>query len=185
MKAVNNLVDNLLKVIDFTENFCNSGADDSVFPHVLSKSNLDKHKGRNNQPTTKDSFSSPTKKRRVNKKKKHIPSKGKKPTKVFPSQFIVSSPSDLIGKIIYHFTDKDDEGECTWVKAIALNICGGNSANPKFKIQPSGNGGEDYVTNLYQDFKNGEVQLCDVTINDFIDATIDHLFNDSESGENT
>ena len=27
--------------------------------------------------------------------------------------------------------------------------------------------------------------MCDVTINDFIDATIDHLFNDSESGENT
>ena len=53
MKAVNNLVDNLLKVIDFTENVCNSGADDSVFPHVLSKSNLGKHKGRTNQPTPK------------------------------------------------------------------------------------------------------------------------------------
>ena len=56
-----------------------------------------------------------------NKKKKHIPSKGK-PTKVFPSQFVVSSPSDLIEKIICHFTDKDDEDECTWVKVIALNI---------------------------------------------------------------
>ena len=53
-----------------------------------------------------------------NKKKKHIPSKGK-PTKVFPSQFVVSSPSDLIEKIICHFTDED---ECTWVKVIALNI---------------------------------------------------------------
>ena len=37
MKAVNNLVDNLLKDIDFTENFCNSGAYDSVFSHVLSQ----------------------------------------------------------------------------------------------------------------------------------------------------
>ena len=73
MKAVNNLVDNLLKVIDFTENFCNSGADDSVFPHVLSKSNLDKHKGiisgKNNQPTTKDAMSPPSKKWRLIRKK--------------------------------------------------------------------------------------------------------------------
>ena len=83
MKAVNNLVDNLLKVIDFTENFCNSDADDSVFPHVLSKSNLDKHKGRNNQPTTKDSFSSPTKKRRVNKKKNIFLAKEKNQLKFF------------------------------------------------------------------------------------------------------
>ena len=84
-----------------------------------------------------------------------------------------------------HFTDKDDEGERTWVKAIAFNTCGGNSTNPKFKIQPLGNGGEDSVANLYQAFKNGNVQFCDVTVNDFIDATIAHLFNDSESGENT
>ena len=55
-----------------------------------------------------------------------------KTTKVFPSHLIVSSPSDLIGKIC-HFIDKDDKGECTWVKAITLNICGENSANPKFK----------------------------------------------------
>ena len=71
------------------------------------------------------------------------------------------------------------------MKAIAFNTCGGNSTNPKFKIQPLGNGGEDSVANLYQAFKNGNVQFCDVTVNDFIDATIAHLFNDSESGENT
>ena len=35
-----------------------------------------------------------------------------KTTKVFPSHLVVSSPSDLIGKIICHFTDKDDKGEC-------------------------------------------------------------------------
>ena len=28
-------------------------------------------------------------------RKKNIPSKGKKPTKVFPSQFVVSSPSEV------------------------------------------------------------------------------------------
>ena len=60
MKAVNNLVHNLIKVIEFTENFCNSGADGSVFPLVFSKLSLDKHKdiilGKSNQPTTKDFF---------------------------------------------------------------------------------------------------------------------------------
>lgn len=89
MKAVNDLLDNLIKVMDFTEKVCNSSVDDSVFPHVLSKSNLDKQKdiilGKNNPPPTKDSFSSRTKKRRVNKKKEHVPSKEKKPTKFFPS----------------------------------------------------------------------------------------------------
>ena len=43
MKAVNNLVDNLIKVIELTENFRNSGADGSVFSLVFSKSSLDKH----------------------------------------------------------------------------------------------------------------------------------------------
>ena len=38
---------------------------------------------------------------------------------------------------------------------------------------------------MYQNYKNGEVELCNVTVNDFIDATIDHLFSDSEIGENT
>ena len=60
MKAVNNLGDNLIKVIEFTENFCNSGADGSVFPLVSSKSSLDKHKdinsGKSNQPTTTGFF---------------------------------------------------------------------------------------------------------------------------------
>lgn len=27
--------------------------------------------------------------------------------------------------------------------------------------------------------------MCNVTVNDFIDATIDHLFSDSQTGENT
>ena len=38
---------------------------------------------------------------------------------------------------------------------------------------------------MYQNYKNGEVELCNVTVNDFIDATIDHLFSDSKIGENT
>ena len=87
MTAANNLVDNLLKVIDFTENFCNSGADDSVFLHVFSKSNLDKHKGtisgKSNQPITKDSFSSATKKRCVNEKKNIFLAKEKNQIKFF------------------------------------------------------------------------------------------------------
>ena len=66
-----------------------------------------------------------------------------KTTKVFSSHLVVSSPSDLIGKIICHFTDKDDKGECTWVKAITLNIYGENSANPKFKNTMS----EVYIKN--------------------------------------
>ena len=84
-----------------------------------------------------------------------------------------------------HFTDRDDEDECTWVKTFVLIICGRNSGNPKFKLPPIRNGGEDYVSNSYRDFKDREVQLHDVTINYFIDAAIDHLFNDSESRENT
>ena len=99
MKAVNDLVENLIKVIDFTEKLINSSVDDSVFPHVLSKSNLGKQKDtildKRSQPNTKESFSPPAKKRRVNKKK-NIPSKGKKTTKVFPFQFVASSPSSLI-----------------------------------------------------------------------------------------
>ena len=99
MKAVNDLVENLIKVIDFTGKLSNISVDDPVFPNVVSKSNLDKQKdiilGKRSQPNTKESFSPPTKKRRVDKKR-NIPSKGKKTTKVFPSQFVASSPSNLI-----------------------------------------------------------------------------------------
>ena len=86
MKAVNDLVENLIKVIDFTGKLSNSSVDDSVFPHVVSKSNLDKQKdiilGKRTQPTPKN-LSHLLLKNGVLKRKETFLAKEKKQLKFF------------------------------------------------------------------------------------------------------
>ena len=87
---------------------------------------------------------------------------------------VISTAKDLLGKLISHVTDREEDGGCKWVKRIVLKICDGSLLNPKFEIKPI-NSDSIYVSNLYSDFQNSEVEVCDITENDFINATIDHL----------
>ena len=84
--------------------------------------------------------------------------------------------------MIQHFTDREESEEVFWVKGIVLRICGGSPSDPKFLVQ-SVELGIVYISNLYEDYINGDVKLCGVSVEDFIDSTINHLYVDN--GEQT
>lgn len=106
--------------------------------------------------------------------KKDCQKEEKRTKKVISSEMVISTAKDLLGKLISHVTDREEDGGCKWVKRIVLKICDGSLLNPKFEIKPI-NSDSIYVSNLYSDFQNSEVEVCDITENDFINATIDHL----------
>ena len=100
---------------------------------------------------------------------------------------VISSPKDLIGKIVDHFTDRGEESEPEWFRGIVEGFCGRFSPkNPKFKIRyddfPDD---ESYIANLYEDFKNEDLKIVEVVPEDFIGASISHLFIDAITGEET
>ena len=84
--------------------------------------------------------------------------------------------------MIQHFTDSEESDELLWVKGIVLKICSGSPSNPKFVVQ-SVDLGNVYISILYEDYKNGDLKLCEVSVEDFIDSTINHLYVDN--GEET
>ena len=108
-----------------------------------------------------------------------------KKTKISKSNLpIISSPSDLIGKLVHHFSDRGC-GE-QWYKGVVLDIVSWSKQNPKYKIQytlDDVDGMDISFSYLYSDFKQEKLELLEVTIHDFIDAKISHLYEDDESGK--
>ena len=97
---------------------------------------------------------------------------------------IISCPDD-IGKLVYHLTDQDNESkDQKWVKVIVLEKSGGVHYNPKFVLKPVDSDGV-YFSNIYEDYTNGEVKVCELFSDDLIGATIDHLYTDRFSDVDT
>ena len=118
--------------------------------------------------------------KKTNKKQRNKKKKSKYGTTC--SDLVISCPEDVLGKMIQHFTDREESEEVFWVKGIVLRICGGSPSDPKFVVQ-SVELGIVYISNLYEDYINGDVKLCGVSVEDFIDSTINHLYVDN--GEQT
>ena len=108
---------------------------------------------------------------------------------------IISCTNDLIGKLVCQITDQDNESkEQKWVKVILLEKFGGVHYNPKFVLKPV-DSEEVYFSNIYEDYTNGEVKVSELSSDDLIRATIDHLHTcwredvvdideESENGDN-
>ena len=61
-------------------------------------------------------FPPPSKRQCVTvKNKKRFPKKKKEPKKVY-NFIVISTAKDLLGKLISHFTDREEYGSCKWVK---------------------------------------------------------------------
>ena len=109
---------------------------------------------------------------------------GKKTKKTATNTPIVSSPSDLIGKLVRHYVDRGN-GE-DWYKGVILEMSKGSKKNPKYKIQYTTDdeeGSDVSFANLFFDFKKDKLELIEVTTEDFIDATISHMYEDEETGQ--
>ena len=190
VKTILELISNLKKVINWTSNVTDSNSSNIELPMVLPKCVIQKCKDRNEEKhqTVKD-LHPPYKKRKViSNKKVNVLNKRKIDKIKFQSdssKTVVSCPDDLLGKLVNHFTDQEDEtADRKWIKVIPCSVEGGSKSNPKFVLKEVETG-EIYISNLFEDYRNGDVKLCDVTVNTFIDATIDHLFTDKESSEDT
>ena len=191
IRPADELVENLIKVINWTKHICNTPFEEPTdIPLLLSKSQLNKQnakfcektkeqKERDLQPPPCRKHRSMTKRKKTNKKQR----KSKKSKFTTNSGDLVSScPKDLLGKMIQHFTYSEESAELLWVKGSVLRICGGSPSNPKFVVL-SVDLGNICISNLYEDYKNGDVKLCEVLVEDFIDSTINHLYIDN--GEET
>ena len=74
---------------------------------------------------------------------------------------IISSPTDLLGKLVEHLTQRD-ESEVKWHKGLVHEIKGGSKKSPKFLIQyfaKDMEGSDTSVSQLYDDFQNDELKL--------------------------
>ena len=99
---------------------------------------------------------------------------------------VISSPIDLIGKIVYHFTERD--GKPDWYQGVVLKQVGRAVKNPKFLIQyvtVDETDKDTKVANLFDDLQNETLKLYEVEPEDFIDAKIETLYLEDDSNSET
>ena len=102
---------------------------------------------------------------------------------------IISSPTDLLGKLVDHLTQRSlsDQNKMEWHKGLVHGIKGGSKKSPKFLIQYYSKdleGVDTSVCHLYDDFKNDELRLIQVTPQDFESADkIKCLYEDEDGLE--
>lgn len=121
----------------------------------------------------------------MNQGRKNTNTKQPKSVTNFNNVPVVSTPFDLIGKVASHFCDfeDDDVSEHNWHKGIILDTFGRSKVKPHFIIQYEELPEETFVRDLFYDYKNGELKLAEVDVNDFIGASVKHLFIDDETGD--
>ena len=116
------------------------------------------------------------------KKRQMISGNASKPT----NTPVISSPVDLIGKIVFHFTERDDMPDC--YQGVVLKQVGRAVKNPKFLIQyvtVDETDKDTKVANLFDDFQNETLKLYEVEPEDFIDAKIETLYLEDDSNSET
>ena len=96
---------------------------------------------------------------------------------------IISSPDYLVGKLIEHLTDRNNENDNTdWYKGLVVKLSGGSKINPKFIVRYFDLPDKLFCCNVFEDLNNGDVRVLEVSAEDFIDATISHLYTDEKTG---
>lgn len=96
---------------------------------------------------------------------------------------VISSPDDLIGKIVLYFCERDDKED--WYKGVVVRRERGSGQKTKFLLlfyQEDELGEDTIVSTLFEDYKQGNLKLCDVLPEEFINAGIEILYKDSETG---
>ncbi|XP_066920601.1 putative leucine-rich repeat-containing protein DDB_G0290503 [Clytia hemisphaerica] len=119
------------------------------------------------------------KKRVATNSKKNI-SKKQRVSKNSESQSpIISIPSDLIGKLVCHYTERDEE--VGWHRGVVIRQVGRAVKNPKFLIQYhlcDSEGNDTCTANLYEDFLSDDLTLINIVSSDFIDSKIEVLYEE-------
>ena len=196
LKSVDEIAKNLVKVISWTSNGTTetdaetniNKPDNLVIPEQVFQNQKDISVALAKSEKEKPALPPPAKKRYGKSNPKKSSKKSKKKSVSESNKLttpIISCPDDLIGKLVYHLTDQDNESkDQKWVKVIVLEKSGGVHYNPKFVLKPVDSDGV-YFSNIYEDYTNGEVKVCELFSDDLIGATIDHLYTDRFSDVDT
>ena len=96
---------------------------------------------------------------------------------------VISCPEDLVGKMVLYFYERDEKED--WYKGVVIRK-EGKAKKPKFYLQfcTEDEEGVDFiVSTLYEDFLEGLLTLCEVTPEEFVDASIDVLYKNDTGTE--
>ena len=92
---------------------------------------------------------------------------------------VISSSGELVGKLIDHFCFLEDEDVESWHRGVVLKTFG----RKKFLVRydcPD----EIYPQPLFEESKAGNVRVAELKGENLIGASIHHMFEDDETGEN-
>ena len=93
---------------------------------------------------------------------------------------VVSSASELVGKIVDHICFLGDEDTERWFRGVVLESIG----KSQFLVRYHEFLDESFSQPLYKDFKADRVKLVEFVASDLIGASIRHLFYDNDTEEN-
>ncbi|XP_066910447.1 bromodomain-containing protein 4-like [Clytia hemisphaerica] len=177
-KPISEIKANLLKVASWKPSELIQEKETRCFdqPITLDPEILKKANEKNLTEATKTTLKAPGKP--VKRKTKNI--SGQTVTKTARLQTdisTVSTPTDLLGKLVHHYTERCINNELIedWFKGLILEMKETTHAeNPKFTIQYIQciyyNEGDDTSVFSFSDFQNGKVDLVNVEVEDFLDA---------------
>ena len=93
---------------------------------------------------------------------------------------VISSSGELVGNLIDHFCFLEDEDVESWHRGAVLKTFG----RKKFLVRYNDCSDEIYPRPLFEEFKAGNVRIVELKGEDLIGASIRHMFEDDETGEN-
>ena len=93
---------------------------------------------------------------------------------------VVSSASELVGKIIDHPCFLGDENTERWFRGVVLESIGKSQLLVRYHDFPD----ETFSQPLYKDFKTDCIKLVKLVPSDLIGASIHHFFYDNDTEEN-
>ena len=93
---------------------------------------------------------------------------------------VISSSGELVGKLIDHLCFLEDEDVESWHRGVVLKTFG----RKKFLVRYNDYPDELYSQPLFEELKPGNVRLLELNGEDLIGASIRHMFENDETGEN-
>ena len=195
-KPIDELKANLLKVIGWTEPEVSASEPkiDFSVPVSISRDDIDSQKKtyQNEARETSEKLSGKKVQEKIQKRKSQVKVKAStKASKKVKKNIVnsssskspvISNPNDLIGKVVSFFCERDSRED--WHKGVVIREEGKNK-KPKFLLQfyqDDEDGNDFIVSTLYDDFLKGTLKPCDVTPEEFIDASIEVLYKDPDTG---
>ena len=188
IKPISEIRDNLAHVIKWNSNVQPENANlDFSKPCIISDSDLRKQKSIFKENLTKQQQKNEVEKvggKRLKASRSDGTGGSRKRVKVANGDEkkvpVISSSGELVGKLIDHLCFLEDEDVESWHRGVVLKTFG----RKKFLVRYNDYPDELYSQPLFEELKPGNVRLLELNGEDLIGASIRHMFENDETGEN-